>query len=49
MLKDLLEKEGAEMFLERRNEARQEAREAIAKIQDENKRSYNKKKKAPNS
>lgn len=49
ILKDLLEEEEAVLFLEKRSETRRQAREAIAKIQEENKRSYDKKRRAPNT
>lgn len=47
VLEDLLEAESAELFLEKRDELRQQVRENIAKIQEENRRDYNKKRKAP--
>ncbi|XP_029158483.1 uncharacterized protein LOC114930814, partial [Nylanderia fulva] len=47
ILKDLLEEEEAAAFLEKRSETRRQAKEAIAKIQEEIKRSYDRKRKAP--
>lgn len=49
VLKDLLENEDSALFLEHRCEIRQQARKTIAKIQEENKRNYNKKRKKPNT
>ncbi|KMQ88848.1 hypothetical protein RF55_11596 [Lasius niger] len=49
VLKDLLENEDSALFLEKRCEIRQQARKAIAKIQEENKHSYNKRRKKPNT
>ena len=47
-ISELLENENAMLFQEKRNELRRQAKEAIGKIQEENKRGYNKKRKAPN-
>jgi len=48
-LAEILEIENALIFHEKRDQLREEAREAISKIQAENKQSYNKKRKKPNS
>lgn len=48
IISDLLQAEEAELFLEKREDLRQRARENIGKIQEENKRSYNKTRKTPN-
>lgn len=48
IISDLLQAEEAELSLEKREDLRQQARENIAKIQEENKRSYNKTRKTPN-
>lgn len=47
-VKEILEAEAANTFQEIRDQLREEAREAISKIQTENRRSYNKKRKPPN-
>jgi len=47
-IKEILETEQAIIFQEKRNQLRDEACKAIQKIQAENKRSYNKKRKLPN-
>jgi len=47
-LAEILEVENALIFHEKRDQLREEAREAISKIQAENKQSYNKKRKKSN-
>lgn len=47
-IKEILESKQAIIFQEKRNQLRDEACKAIQKIQAENKRSYNKKRKLPN-
>ena len=48
-IKEILETENAVIFQEKRDQLREEARKEISKIQAENKRTYNKKRKIPNS
>lgn len=47
-VRELLENENAALFQEERDTVRQEAKQAIVKIQEENRRAYNKKRRSPN-
>jgi len=49
MINELLENEAATLFQEERDELRQQAKKAIAKIQEENKRDYNRWRRASNT
>lgn len=48
VIKEILEEEEAHMYQEKRDKLRESARKEITKIQDENKRIYNRKRKKPN-
>jgi len=47
-IRELIENENIELFQEERNKLQQKAKEAIAEIEKENKKYYNKKRKARN-
>lgn len=46
-IRDILEEENAVLYQQEREETRERARQSIAKIQEENRQTYNKKRKAP--
>lgn len=47
-LTEIIEKEGVILFQQQRDKIREQARESIQKIQKENKKNFNKKRKEPN-